>query len=36
MEDKIRSLIIDYVNNYMENPKVITRWKDPLVAFASA
>lgn len=36
MEKIIENLIIDYVNKYMENPKVKTKWKKPLVAFANA
>lgn len=36
MEKKIESLIVDYVNKYMENPEVVTKWKKPLVAFGDA
>lgn len=36
MEKVIENLIIDYVNKYMEDPGVTTKWKKPLIAFADA
>ncbi|WFA10050.1 hypothetical protein [Tissierella sp. Yu-01] len=36
MGKKIEKLIIDYVNEYMKNTEIKTRWKKPLIAFASA
>ncbi|MDR7856502.1 hypothetical protein [Tissierella sp.] len=36
MEKTIEKIISDYVNKYMENPEVKTKWKKPLIAFADA
>lgn len=36
MQKTVESLIKDYVKNYMDNPDITTRWKEPLIAFADA
>lgn len=36
LEKKVEGLIVDFVKDYMNNPDVKTKWKKPLIAFASA
>ncbi len=36
MEKKFEELIVSYVDNYMQNAEIKSRWKKPLVAFAAA
>lgn len=36
MQKTVESLIIDFVRDYMDNPEITTRWKQPLIAFADA
>ena len=36
MEKVIKDIIYNYVDKYMENPDIVSRWKKPLIAFADA